>query len=62
MAQQTIECGSACTVRVELAPAPPSTDNVADIGLVFSLLLGAAIVVYCARQLLKFFEVTPHDS
>ena len=62
MAEQTIECGAACTVTVQLAPAPPSTDNIADIGLVFGLLLLAAIVVFCARQFLKFFEATPHDQ
>ena len=62
MASQTIECGAACSITVELAPAPPSTDNLADIGLVFGLLLGAAVVVFCARQFLKFFEATPHDQ
>lgn len=62
MAGTTIECGTACTVTIELAPAPPSTDNLADIGLVFSLFLGAAAVIFSAKQLLKFFTSAPHGN
>jgi hypothetical protein len=56
MAGETITCGSECAVTVQLAPAPPSTDNLADIGLVFSLFLGAVVVVWCARELLNVFR------
>lgn len=56
MASQSIECGAQCAVTIELAPAPPSTDNVADISLVFGLFLGAAVVVFCARALLDLFR------
>jgi hypothetical protein len=56
MASETITCGSQCEVTVQLAPAPPSSDNIADIGLVFSLFLGAAVVVFCARALLDLFR------
>lgn len=62
MASQVVECGTACTVTVELAPAPPSSDNLADIGLVFSLFLGAAAVIFMAKLLLKFFTSAPHDD
>lgn len=60
---QTIECSAGpCSVTVELAPAPPSTDNLADIGAVFALFLGAAAVIYMAKLLLRFFSVGPHDD
>ncbi len=51
-----IECGAACSVTVELAPAPPQSDNIADIGLVFSLFLTACVVVFCAKQLANLFR------
>jgi len=56
MATQAIECGAQCAVTVQLAPAPPTSENIADIGLVFSLFLGAAVVVFCARALLDLFR------
>lgn len=56
MADTTIECGTNCAVTLQLEPAPPSTDNIEDIGLVFSLFLGAAVVVYCLRELLNLFR------
>ena len=61
MATQTIECGAACSITVELAPAPPSEENMQDIALLFGLFLVAAVIVFCARQFLKFFDATPHD-
>jgi hypothetical protein len=61
MATQTIECGAACSITVELAPAPPTSDNIADIGLVFGLFFGAVLGVFLLRQFLKYFEATPHD-
>lgn len=62
MAGETIQCATACTVTLQLEPAPPSTDNLADIGLVFSLFFGAAIAIFCAKQLLNFFLKQPHES
>jgi hypothetical protein len=55
MSDTSIDCGTQCAVTVQLAPAPPTTDNIADIGLVFSLLLGAVAVVFMARLLLNQF-------
>ncbi|WP_455240219.1 hypothetical protein [Variovorax durovernensis] len=56
MSGETINCGSQCAVTVQLAPAPPTAENLTDIGLVFSLFLGAAVVVFCARALLDLFR------
>lgn len=61
MAEQTIQCTTDCTVTVQLAPAPPQTDNVADIGMVFGLLLVAAVAVFCMRQLLNIF-IAPDEK
>lgn len=60
MATQVIECGAACTVTVQLQAASPTSDNIADIGTVFSLFFGAVIAIYCIKQLLKFFGAAPH--
>ena len=62
MAGETIQCSTACTVTIQLQPAPPSTDNLQDIGLVFSLFFGALISIYCVKQLLNFFMRQPHES
>lgn len=55
MAGPAIECAAACSVTVELAPAPPNPENIVDIGLVFTLFLGAAVTVWCLRSLLNIF-------
>lgn len=57
-----IDCGTECAVTVQLAPAPPSSDNLADIGAVFALFLGAAAVIFMAKLLLRFFTSAPHDD
>lgn len=51
-----VECSSECTVTVQLAPAPPTTDNIADIGEVFTLFLVACVVVFCMRELYNLFR------
>ncbi|MFS2205142.1 hypothetical protein [Variovorax sp. Varisp36] len=61
MAEQAIQCTADCTVTVQLAPAPPQTDNLADIGVVFGLLLGIVFAVFCMRQLLNLF-IAPDDK
>lgn len=61
MAGQAIDCAGSCSVTLELAPAPPNPENLADIGLVFTLFLGAAVVVWCARALLDLFRA-PDDK
>jgi Fe2+ transport system protein B len=61
MATQTIECSAQCEVVVQLAPAPPQTENLTDIGQVFILFLSAVAVVFMARQLLNLF-IAPDEK
>jgi hypothetical protein len=55
MAEQVIECGAQCAVTVQLAPAPPSTENIEDITLAFYVLLSLVLGVWCLRQLINVF-------
>lgn len=50
---QIISCSSECTVTVQLAPAPPSADNIADIATVGGLLMVFLVVVWGAKQLMR---------
>ena len=52
---QVITCGTACTVTVQIEPAPASEEGIADIGTVFTLLLVSAVVVFCGRGLVNLF-------
>ena len=60
MADNVIECSTACTVTVQLSPAPPSADDVADITAVAGILLVALAGVWGAKQLLNL--VTKDES
>lgn len=48
---------STTTVVVQVEPAPPNPEHIADIELLFGLFLVAAVVITCARGLLKLFSV-----
>ena len=61
MADPTIQCTTDCTVTVQLAPAPPQTDNLADIGMVFGLLLSVVFAVFCMRQIANLF-IAPDEK
>lgn len=58
---QTIQCGSACTVTLQLVPSPASDERLAMYGELFALLLGALVVVFLARALVNLFW-TNHDK
>lgn len=50
------------TVVVQVEPAPPDEERLADLSTAFGLVLAAVIVVWFAKQLLKLFSVNPdHD-
>jgi hypothetical protein len=49
----TIECSTACTVSVALTFPAPSTEEIADLGVAFMLIVGATVVIWGMRQLLK---------
>jgi len=44
------------TVVVQVEPAPPNPEHIADIEMLFSLFLVAAVVIACARGLQKLFS------
>ena len=49
-------------VTVQVEPAPPSEEHIADIGVVFLLFLVAVVSVMCARRLLNLFNVSPTED
>lgn len=57
-----IECATACTATVQLEPAPPSSDFIADQAEVWGLFLVVAIVVLCLRKLYDLFDKAPHGD
>lgn len=52
---QVIQCGTECTVTLLVSPADVSADRLADYGALFLLLLGAVVVVFLARSLVRLF-------
>lgn len=58
----TITCGSSCTVSIELTPATPDAERIADMTILWGLFLVVLVVVFCAKQFLKFFESSPHGE
>lgn len=55
-----INCGSACTVTVQLEPAP-SLFTVADQTELFYLMVMAIIPIWGGRLLYNFFNRGPND-
>lgn len=45
------------TIVVQVEPAPPDPERIEDISILFGLFLVAAVVITCARALLKLFSV-----
>lgn len=62
MAAQTIECTTACTVTLQLEPAPVTTEKLEDIGVAFGLMLFMVILVWGGRQVYNVFNGGPHDG
>nr|WP_315238090.1 hypothetical protein [uncultured Albidiferax sp.] len=58
----TINCDAACTVAVELKAAEPDAEKITDMAQIWGLFLVVLVAVYCAKQILKFFESTPHGE
>lgn len=57
-----IICGAACTVTLQVEPAPPSPERMQDMSELWVLFLVAAVVIYCVRGILKIFEAPPHGD
>lgn len=52
----TIDCSTACTVAVTLSLAPPTLEEVQDLGAAFGLIMVATAVIYGCRQLLNMLK------
>lgn len=50
------------TITVQVAPAPPSDENIASISELTLLFFGAAVVIWCFKQLLKLFSIDSHND
>ncbi|MGP3506107.1 hypothetical protein [Paracidovorax citrulli] len=48
------------TLTVLVQPAPPDANTLADLGELFVLFFGAAMVIFCLRRLYDLFRVD-HD-
>lgn len=57
-----IECSGACTVTVQIEPAPPSPENLTDLGAAWGLMLLALLMIWGAKQLYNVFNGGPHDG
>lgn len=62
MAENIIECSTACTVTVQLEPAPVTEDHIADLSAAWYLFFGAAIVIVAVRKLYDLFDRGPHEG
>lgn len=58
----TINCEGACTVGIELKPDVPDAERIGDMSMLWGAFLVVLVAVYCAKQLLKFFESSPHGE
>jgi flagellar biogenesis protein FliO len=60
-APMNITCGTACTVTVQLEPAPASEERIQDQTELFYLMMMVVIAVWGGRQLYNFFNRGPND-
>jgi hypothetical protein len=59
---QDIICTTACTVTVQLEPAPATEQSFADTAELGGYMMLACIVIYGAKKLLQLFEGGPHEG
>jgi hypothetical protein len=57
-----IVCGSACTVTVQLEPAPLTDERISEMRDLFYLMLIPIILVWGGRLLYDFFNRGPNDG
>lgn len=57
----TVECTQGCTVALTLSMAPPTEEEISDLGIAFGLIVGATIVAWGAKQILNLF-IADHES
>ena len=50
------------TIVVQVTPAPPDPETIADLGTLSALFFGAAVVILCARALIKLFSSDSHND
>lgn len=50
------------TVIVQLEPAQPSAEVLADLSTLAMLFFGAAVVIVCMRALIRLFSTDSHND
>lgn len=51
-----VQCAASCSVSVYVAPARATADDYEAAGVLFGAFLGAAVVVWAAKRVLRLFE------
>lgn len=54
--------GETVTVVVQLEPAPPNEERMADLLALFGLVILACVSVWGAKQLLNLFSINPDND
>lgn len=50
------------TVVVQLEPAPPSEERMADLAALFALVIVALVAVWGSKQVLNLFSINPDND
>lgn len=60
MAENVIECSTACTVTIQLVSAPPDSDRLGDTTELAGYFFMAALVIFLAREFYNLWNRAPH--
>lgn len=58
----SVNCTGPCTVTLALKPVELEPQRLQDMAQLWGLFLAVFVVIYCAKQFLKFFESAPHGE
>lgn len=61
-ATNVINCGSACSVTLQLEPAPVDPAHLSDLSDAWGLFFGAAIVIILIKKIHDLFDKAPHGE
>lgn len=50
------------TIVVQVTPAPPDPETLADLSALAMLFFGAAVAIYCMRALIRLFSTDSHND
>lgn len=50
------------TIVVQVTPAPPSEQTIADLSELGALFFGAAVVIICIKGLIRLFSTDSHND